>query len=65
MDSYELEALRLPTGIEIVRADMWFTIDGLAENLPTDSYARDEPRWNVFDGHVGFIGRIGRSHMPN
>jgi hypothetical protein len=44
---------------------MWFTIAGLADNLPTDSYAREEPRWNVFDGYVGFIGRIGRSHMPN
>jgi hypothetical protein len=44
---------------------MSFTIAGLADNLPTDSYARDEPRWNVFDGHVGFIGRIGRSNMPN
>ena len=39
LDNYELEELRLPGGIEIVRADVCFTIAGLTDNLPTNAYA--------------------------
>jgi hypothetical protein len=60
LHSYQFEALRLPAGIDLVPADVCFTLAGVANNLPTEAYAfseLDQPHWNTFDGHIVFIGR--------